>query len=120
MRALGWYDKPGVQFLKENGRILSTAMRSMRELRRFFEHLPDLLSGPKSRFSFFNGLGAINPLFYDVYTHIAELHLSDVGIDVKWSDVDVTSDENERWGESRKYFSLPLYRMPVGSMASIP
>ena len=28
------------------------------ELHRFFGHLPDLLEGPDSRFSFFNGLGA--------------------------------------------------------------
>ena len=27
-------------------------------LRTFFEHIPDLLAGPESRFSFFNGLGA--------------------------------------------------------------
>ena len=28
------------------------------DLKEFFEHLPDLLSGPDARFSFFNGLGA--------------------------------------------------------------
>ena len=28
------------------------------DLQEFFNHLPDLLSGPEARFSFFNGLGA--------------------------------------------------------------
>ena len=28
------------------------------DLRIFFENIPDLLAGPESRFSFFNGLGA--------------------------------------------------------------
>ena len=32
-------------------------------LRRFFEHLPDLLTGPEARFSFFNGLGATSESF---------------------------------------------------------
>ena len=62
----------------------------------------------------------IDPLFYDVYTHIAEVHLAEVGINVQWSDVDVGVDvEDDRWGDSRKYFDLPLYRLPVGSMVSI-
>ena len=56
-----------------------------------------------------------------MYTHIAELHLADVGIDVQWFNVNVSSDmEENRWGESRKYFTLPLYRLPLGSMATIP
>ncbi len=101
------------------------------DLRRFFEHLPDLLSGPDARFGFFNGLGATSefsvvlvfklsfmvtdPLFYDVYTHVSELHLADVGVDVEWRDVDV-SDGKDRWGKTRQYFNLPLYRLPVGRM----
>ena len=28
------------------------------ELHQFFKRLPDLVDGPESRFSFFNGLGA--------------------------------------------------------------
>lgn len=60
-------------------------------------------------------------LFYDVYTHVAELHLSDVGLDVQWYDVDVCSEdgENDRWGSSREYFTVPLYRLPIGKMEQI-
>ncbi|KAF8070492.1 S-adenosyl-L-methionine-dependent methyltransferase [Lyophyllum atratum] len=136
MKDRGWHEKPGVTILEgkwqdllESDAILGaggfdviytdTFSEDYGELRQFFEHLPDLLAGPESRFSFFNGLGATNALFYDVYTHIAELHLADVGIDIKWFDIDVTFDVKEgRWGDSRKYFSLPLYRLPVGSMTS--
>lgn len=32
-------------------------------LHQFFGHLPDILSGPESRFSFFNGLGATRIFF---------------------------------------------------------
>lgn len=60
----------------------------------------------------------IDALFYDVYTRIAEIHLSEVGVDVQWFDVDVSYDASKenRWGNSRNYFSLPLYRMPIGNM----
>jgi protein arginine N-methyltransferase 2 len=51
---------------------------------------------------------------YDVYTHVAEFHLANVGIDVKWSDVDV-GEQRHRWGNSRKYFTVPTYRLPVCS-----
>jgi protein arginine N-methyltransferase 2 len=52
--------------------------------------------------------------FYDVYTHLAELHLAAVGIDVEWEDIDVAMQEAIRWGDTRGYFCMRLYRMPVG------
>jgi type IV protein arginine methyltransferase len=42
-------------------------VRSSRDLRRFFNHVPKLLAGPDARFSFFNGLGATSmscPIFH--------------------------------------------------------
>ncbi|KAF8653583.1 hypothetical protein AX16_003861 [Volvariella volvacea WC 439] len=135
MRKHGWYEKEGVEIIEakwqdaiETHEILKsggfdvvytdTFSEDYTQLQRFFRHLPKLLAGPESRFSFFNGLGATNPLFYDVYTHIAELHLADIGLDVKWSDVDVTSNREERWGESREYFSVPIYRLPIANPSS--
>lgn len=105
-------------------------------LHEFFGHLPDLLIGPESRFSFFNGLGAtsapspssfnsfaltriVDALFYDVYTHLSELHLAEVGVDIEWSDVDVTERDDNRWGKTREYFALPIYRLPVGRMRAM-
>lgn len=62
----------------------------------------------------------IDPLFYDVYTRISELHLSSIGLDLVWSDVDAGLDESgERWGKSREYFSLPIYRLPIGTMKTV-
>jgi len=137
MKDNGWYETPGVKILEgkwqdvmDSQHILGvggfdliyidTFSEDYSDLHQFFEHLPNLLAGPESRFSFFHGLGATNALFYDVYTHITELHLADVGIDVRWFDVDVNFDMDEnRWGESRKYFALPLYRLPIGRMAII-
>jgi len=154
MKDHGWYAKPGVKILEgkwqdmmDSEHILGvggfdvvyidTFSENYGDLHRFFEHLPNLLAGPDSRFSFFHGLGAtseesmysyysllmhhcLDALFYDVYTHITELHLADVGIDVQWFDVDVNFDVGEnRWGESRKYFTLPLYRLPLGKMVTI-
>jgi len=137
MKEYGWHTVPGVKILEGKWQDLiasehilgvggfdviyfDTFSEDYGELRRFCEYLPNLLAGPNSRFSFFHGLGATNPLFYDVYTHIAELHLADIGIDVEWFNVNVTPDMNEnRWGETRKYFTLPLYLLPLGKVATI-
>ncbi|KAF8161132.1 arginine methyl transferase [Crassisporium funariophilum] len=137
MRETGWYNKPGVTVLEgrwqdfiESPDLLNfggfdviytdTFSEDYSDLRRFFEHLPDFLADTDSRFSFFNGLGATNAFFYDIYTHISELHLIGVGLEVDWSDIDVSFDaQEERWGQSREYFSLPIYRLPVGKMKII-
>ncbi|KAL0577319.1 Arginine N-methyltransferase 2 [Marasmius crinis-equi] len=132
MKGRGWYDKPGVKILEGKWQDSIDALNALcgfdvvytdtfsedySQLREFFELLPDLLSGPESRFSFFNGLGATNLLFYDVYTHLSELHLADVGVDVQWHDVYV-DEGDDRWGATRQYFALPVYRLPVGSMGN--
>ncbi|KAF9501545.1 arginine methyl transferase [Pleurotus eryngii] len=134
MKSLGWDRKPGVRILAgkwqdfvESEGLLQTGgfdvvytdtfSEDYGELHKFFEALPDLLSGTESRFSFFNGLGATNALFYDVYTHLSELHLAEIGLDVEWRDLDVTPSSSEaRWGQTREYFSLPIYWLPIGMM----
>ncbi|KDQ21143.1 hypothetical protein BOTBODRAFT_25572 [Botryobasidium botryosum FD-172 SS1] len=133
MREKGWYDKPGVVVLEgkwqsfvDNEELYKdggfdvvytdTFSEDYSDLRQFFEQVPNLLKGPGSRFSFFNGLGATNPTFYDVYTNLAELHLSDIGLKTSWSDVDVHAGAEHRWGKTRDYFSLPLYRLPICEM----
>ncbi|TFK25698.1 arginine methyl transferase [Coprinopsis marcescibilis] len=136
MKETGWYEKPGVTILQGKWQdfvgkeelyvsggfdvvYTDTFSEDYAALHQFFEQVPDLLAGPDARFSFFNGLGATNALFYDVYTHVSELHLSDIGLDVEWSDVDVTDDVEDRWGKSREYFRLPTYRLPVAIIKSI-
>lgn len=58
-------------------------------------------------------------LFYDVYTRLSDLHLTEIGVDVEWSDLDVTQGEEERWGKTREYFAMPIYRLPVGRMRTM-
>ncbi|KAG2059177.1 hypothetical protein BDR06DRAFT_949851 [Suillus hirtellus] len=137
MKEQGWYDKKGVSILEGKWQdcIASEALQGFgkfdviytdtfsenySELHKFFKHVRELLASPESRFSFFNGLGATNALFYDVYTRLSELHLADAGADVVWSDVDVNAqNDEERWGETRKYFSLPIYRLPIAKPRQI-
>lgn len=133
MKNLGWYNKPGVTILEGKWQDCVTADRLLAmggfdviyidtfsenygDLKAFLEHLPDLLAGPDARFSFFNGLGANNFLFYDVFTRLSELHLSDVGVDVEWHDIFVGDNTSERWGRTLQYFTMPLYRLPIGKM----
>ncbi|KAF7361845.1 hypothetical protein MVEN_00529000 [Mycena venus] len=131
MKESGWYEKPGVKILEGkwqdfvNTEKIGTLVpdggfdfvytdsfsEDYEALRQFFSHLQVLL-GPRSRFSFFNGLGATNATIYDVYTRVAEVHLADAGFNVKWSDVDV-SEQGHRWGNSRPYFTCPTYRLPL-------
>ncbi|KAJ7647280.1 arginine methyl transferase [Roridomyces roridus] len=131
MRQQGWYEKPGVKILEGKWQDFINSEKldglvpeggfdivytdpfseDYGELRRFFGHVPALL-GPRGRFSFFHGLGATNPTIYDVYSRVAEVHLSDLGIDVKWSEVNV-SQQRHKWGNSRPYFTVPTYRLPL-------
>ena len=56
-------------------------------------------------------------LFYDVYVHLSEIHLEEVGLEVRWDELDVAAAKGEdRWGKTREYFGLRLYRLPVGQM----
>jgi protein arginine N-methyltransferase 2 len=81
MKDMGWYDKPGVKILEGkwqdfiNPAKIGTVVpdggfdvvytdsfsEDYQALRQFFGHLQVLL-GPRSRFSFFNGLGATSKL----------------------------------------------------------
>lgn len=129
MREKGWYDKPNVKILEgkwqdfiASGSLLEsggfdviysdTFSESYSELQQFFQQVPDLMRSSSSRFGFFNGLGATNALFYDVYRHVVDLHLAEEGLHVEWFDVDIGEDV-DRWNGTREYFSMRLYRMPI-------
>lgn len=130
MKDNGWDSKPGVKILEGKWQDLvekeligfggfdvvytDTFSENYRDLHQFFKHIPNLLSGPGARFSFFNGLGATNPLFYDVCSRMTEIHLADIGLEVQWTDVDARPrNHDERWGKSREYFTVPIYRLPL-------
>jgi type IV protein arginine methyltransferase len=88
-------------------------------LKEFFsEFVPGLLD-ENGRFGFFNGLGADRRVCYDVYTRVAELDLSEAGMDVEWTDVPVEElggeGEGEWKGVRRRYWTLDTYRLPICS-----
>ena len=60
----------------------------------------------------------LDALFYDVYTELSELHLSKVGLDTSWYDVDVGENSTGEtiWGETRKYFTMRTYRLPIARL----
>ncbi|CAE6429504.1 unnamed protein product [Rhizoctonia solani] len=136
MRSTGWFAKPGVEIFQGKWQDFVNAERigeligeeggfdiiytdtfseGYGDLYEFFDHLGELMAGQDSRFSFFNGLGATHATFYDVYTKLSALHLEDMALTTTWEDIDVhaAAEGSGAWGDTRKYFSLPLYRMPL-------
>ncbi|KAF8753656.1 ankyrin repeats protein [Rhizoctonia solani] len=110
MRSTGWFDKPGVEIFQGKwqdftrpdriGELIGdqggfdviytdTFSEGYSDLYEFFEHLGDLISGQDSRFSFFNGLGATQATFYDVYTKLSALHLEDMALTTTFEDIDI-------------------------------
>ncbi|KZV70695.1 S-adenosyl-L-methionine-dependent methyltransferase [Peniophora sp. CONT] len=135
MRERGWYEKPSVRILEGKWQdfvgtdalqaggfdvvYTDTFSEDYEALHKFFKHVPNLLAGPDARFGFFNGLGATNAVFYDVYTKLAALNLDDLGLETQYEDVDVAEKQGvDRWGRTREYFSMRLYRMPVCRLKS--
>ncbi|KZT52886.1 hypothetical protein CALCODRAFT_440917 [Calocera cornea HHB12733] len=132
MQATGWMGKKGVEVRRgkwqdvlsaqgEQGErwdvvFFDTFSEDYADLMEFFALLPHILSGPHARFSFFNGLGATNALFYDVSTRLAELHLAQLRIETEWEDVWVEQDVRDAWEDTRSYFRVGWYRLPVGRL----
>jgi protein arginine N-methyltransferase 2 len=57
---------------------------------------------------------ATDAVFYDVYTKLVDINLSDLGLDVAWYDVDVEEKQGvDRWGRTREYFAMKLFRLPI-------
>jgi protein arginine N-methyltransferase 2 len=96
------------------------------QLRMFFtEFIPGLLDSD-GRFGFFNGLGADRLICYDVYTKVVELHLTDAGLDVDWTVIDVDmshlaeAGKGEWEGVKRRYWTLDSKLSPHSERLHIP
>ncbi|GAK64878.1 arginine N-methyltransferase [Moesziomyces antarcticus] len=93
-----------------------TYSQDYKDIKRFFDALPNLLNGPQSRFSFFHGLGATNQFFYDVYTRISELDLREIGLTTQWHTM-APSIRDEEWaGVKQRYWQLALYYCPIAQL----
>ncbi|WVQ94235.1 arginine N-methyltransferase 2 [Kwoniella sp. CBS 9459] len=98
--------------------FVDTFAEGYEDLKAFFEVIPDILDAENGIFSFWNGLGATNATIYAVSSHLAELHLEDVGLETEWHDVLIPESLREEvWqGVRRRYWELPGYRLPIAKM----
>ncbi|KDN46653.1 S-adenosyl-L-methionine-dependent methyltransferase [Tilletiaria anomala UBC 951] len=131
MRSQGWDKKPGVEIFgckwedaindvqlgSFDAVFWDTFSQDYAEQRVFFDELPNLLSGPQARFSFFHGLAGTNAFFYDVLTRVAEIDLRDIGLETTWFELQPQLKEEVWEGVKRKYWSLDTYRLPLSTMA---
>jgi protein arginine N-methyltransferase 2 len=85
-----------------------------KDLRTFFDTLPDLLRGEGSRFSFFHGLGATSMSFYEVYTQVSECHLRDIGLKTEWHEVGMLDQGETTWDGVTRRVSLLYYALRSG------
>ncbi|KAI3628241.1 type IV protein arginine methyltransferase [Malassezia furfur] len=139
LREQGWDKRPGVEIFEgtweeflqpqddPDGEIamklgvfdaiyFDTYSQDYNDLRAFFECLPNVLSGPEARFSFFHGLAATNRFLYEVYTRVSELDLREIGLVTEWQTL-CPRVEAEDWnGVKRQYWSLAQYYLPIAHL----
>ncbi|KAH8113183.1 S-adenosyl-L-methionine-dependent methyltransferase [Phellopilus nigrolimitatus] len=72
-----------------------TYMEGYRGHYAFVKHVPRLLRGPGSRFSFFHGHGAKDRSVSEIYKEAAGRHNNDLGLNTKWSEIHV--DPATQW-----------------------
>ncbi|CAG8493447.1 9908_t:CDS:10 [Ambispora leptoticha] len=125
MIAEGWHLKPDVKIIfgrwqdvldqleTYDGIFFDTFGEFYQDLREFHEEMPNFLKN-EGIYSFFNGLGATNPFFHDVYCQIVEMHLADVGLKTKFIEVKIDPSDDEIWnGVKGRYWTLDTYRLPI-------
>ncbi|CAG8690832.1 4996_t:CDS:2, partial [Cetraspora pellucida] len=121
----GWDKKPGVKVIfgrwqdsldqleVYDGIFFDTFGELYEDFREFNNELPNFLK-PEGIYSFFNGLGATNPFFHDVYCRIAEMHLASVGFQTKFIEIPIDLSSEKIWeGVKRRYWTLNTYRLPI-------
>ncbi|KAG9305807.1 hypothetical protein G9A89_001096 [Geosiphon pyriformis] len=121
----GWDKKPGIKIIfgrwqdvleqleTYDGIFFDTFGEFYDDLQEFHEELPNLLRA-EGVYSFFNGLGATNPFFHDVYCRIAEMHLLEVGMSTQFQEISIDPSADEIWeGVKGRYWTLETYRLPI-------
>ncbi|CAI2188937.1 11529_t:CDS:2 [Funneliformis geosporum] len=120
----GWNDKTGVKII--HGRwqdvldqldtydviFFDTFGEFYEDLREFHKILSNILKSD-GIYSFFNGLGATNSFFHDVYCRIAEMHLANFGLQTEYIEIPIDLSNDKIWeGVKRRYWTLDTYRLP--------
>ncbi|CAG8472499.1 17534_t:CDS:2 [Acaulospora colombiana] len=121
----GWDKKPGVKIVfgrwqdildqleTYDGIFFDTFGEFYQDLREFHEEVVNFLRSDGT-YSFFNGLGATNAFFHDVYCRIAEMHLAGVGLQTEFIEIPMDPSEEGIWeGIKSRYWTLDTYRLPI-------
>ncbi|CAA93240.2 RMT2 domain-containing protein [Schizosaccharomyces pombe] len=129
MRKNGWMDRENVIVYEttwENaindiaskyvfdGIYYDAFAESYEDLRNFFDSVVGLLDPETdSKFSFFNGLGADNQTFYDVYKKLVPIDLVSFGLQCTYESMPVSSKDEEWKGAKRRYWDVSKYFLPI-------
>ncbi|KAK9711858.1 Arginine N-methyltransferase 2 [Basidiobolus ranarum] len=126
MLKLGWDKKPGVRILfgrwqdvmdqiehAFDGIFFDTFGEFYADLREFHEYVPNILKDD-GIYSFFNGLGATNQFFHDVYCRVAEIDLRGMGLVTEYVPINIDPSADQIWeGVKDRYWTLNEYRLPI-------
>ncbi|KAI8976817.1 S-adenosyl-L-methionine-dependent methyltransferase [Pilobolus umbonatus] len=127
MVKLGWNNKPGVKILfgrwqdmvsqidiKFDGVFFDTYGEFYDDLRAFHECVPKILH-EQGIYTWFNGLGATNQFFHDIYCNISEIDLHELGLSTEYIDMPIdTWAKKGVWdGVRQKYWVLDTYKLPI-------
>ncbi|KAJ2958538.1 hypothetical protein NQZ79_g5891 [Umbelopsis isabellina] len=127
MKELGWDKKEGVTIcfgrwqdvlptLEQafDGIFFDTYGEFYDELRNFHDAVPNILNSD-GVYTWFNGLGATNQFFHDVYCRISEIDLREMGLSTEYVQMKIpTADEDGVWENVRqRYWVLDTYKLPI-------
>ncbi|KAI9468935.1 MAG: ankyrin repeat family protein [Benjaminiella poitrasii] len=127
MLELGWDKKPGVKILfgrwqdkiaeldiAFDGIFFDTYGEFYDDLRAFHECVPKILN-EKGIYTWFNGLGATNQFFHDIYCNVSEIDLREFGLSTEYVVMPISTwAEQGVWdGVRQKYWVLDTYKLPI-------
>ncbi|KAI9006526.1 S-adenosyl-L-methionine-dependent methyltransferase [Phycomyces nitens] len=127
MKELGWDKKEGVTILfgrwqdmvpklthSFDGIFFDTYGEFYDDLRAFHDAVPNILN-TDGLYTWFNGLGATNQFFHDVYCRVSEIDLREFGLSTEYVEMPIaTADEKGVWdGVRQRYWVLDTYKLPI-------
>ncbi|KAG1050380.1 hypothetical protein G6F43_007345 [Rhizopus delemar] len=127
MLKLGWDKKPGVKILfgrwqdmihkldiAFDGIFFDTYGEFYEDLRAFHEYVPNILL-EEGVYTWFNGLGATNQFFHDIYCEVSEIDLREFGLSTEYvvMPIDTWAEKGVWDGVRQKYWVLDTYKLPI-------
>ncbi|GAA5796575.1 arginine N-methyltransferase 2 [Helicostylum pulchrum] len=127
MLELGWDKKEGVKILfgrwqdmvptidiQFDGVFFDTYGEYYDDLKAFHECVPKMLN-EDGVYTWFNGLGATNQFFQDIYCEVSEIDLREIGLSTEYVEMPISTwAEQGVWdGVRQKYWVLDTYKLPI-------